>query len=89
MRPFRYRPDYAMPDSRRAQNRRFGFAPSSVSQPNATPPQKPMPLEGFLDQTMKGFEEGSVEVGVGFGDVALKAWRGAFGGFLERFHVQG
>jgi len=50
---------------------------------------KPMALDVYLDGTMKGLKEGKAEVGVGFGEVAFKTWRGAFGPFLKNFHIKG
>ena len=51
---------------------------------------KPMKLEDYLDQSMAGLkEEGKLEVAVGFADMGLSAWRGAFGPILEKFGMDG
>jgi hypothetical protein len=46
-------------------------------------------LDTFLDEAVDGVEAGKNEVGVGYGQVAFETWRGAFGLFLERYHVEG
>jgi uncharacterized oxidoreductase len=50
---------------------------------------KAMALDAFLDEIMHGFQASKDKIGVGFGQIAFNAWRGAFGLFLERFHVRG
>lgn len=51
---------------------------------------KPMGLEDYLDQSLAGLkEERKSEVAVGFADMGLTAWRGAFGPILEQFGMQG
>ena len=41
---------------------------------------KPMPLEEYLDKSMKSFEGDDIkEIGTGFSQVGVDAWRGAFG----------
>lgn len=41
---------------------------------------KPMGLEEYLDITIEQFEqEGLKEVGTGFSQIGIRAWRGAFG----------
>lgn len=41
---------------------------------------KPMPLDDYLDGSMKSFEqEGIKEIGMGFSQMGVDAWRGAFG----------
>jgi short-subunit dehydrogenase involved in D-alanine esterification of teichoic acids len=49
----------------------------------------PMPMNDFLDQTLEGLEAGKNEFGMLHAQSLLEAWRGAFGQYLERYHVQG
>ena len=49
---------------------------------------KPMALEDYLDKAMEGLKQAEkTEVAVGFAEMGLSAWRGAFGPILARFGV--
>ena len=49
--------------------------------------QKPMPLQEYMDVTMKTLEEAEAkdlkEVAVGFAEKGVSTWRGSFGKVLE------
>ena len=49
---------------------------------------KPMPLEEYLDKSMEGLKQAEkMEVAVGFAEMGLSTWRGAFGPILPKFGV--
>lgn len=49
---------------------------------------KPMGLEEYLDQSLEGLKQAEkTEVAIGYAEMGLKAWRGAFGPILPKFGV--
>jgi uncharacterized oxidoreductase len=51
---------------------------------------KPMPLEEYMQASIAKIEAGETkEIAVGFSEMGVKAWRGAFGPMLERMGQQG
>jgi short-subunit dehydrogenase involved in D-alanine esterification of teichoic acids len=54
---------------------------------NAHPP---MPLQDYMEKANAILDkEGVKEVAVGFADIGVSAWRGAFDSVLERFSLSG
>ena len=50
----------------------------------------PMPLKEYMDATIAMFEEGGrKEIALGFSQMGVDAWRGAFGPILEKFGLEG
>jgi uncharacterized oxidoreductase len=50
----------------------------------------PMPLKKYMDATIAMFEEGSrKEIALGFSQLGVDAWRGAFRPILEMFGLEG
>lgn len=51
---------------------------------------KPMKVEEFVEETVKGLEAGGNEIAVGhFPDMVVAKWREAFGGIMTGFGVKG
>jgi hypothetical protein len=49
-----------------------------------------MPLKEYMDATIAMFEEGGrKEIALGFSQMGVDAWRGAFGPILEKFGLEG
>ncbi|KAH8820694.1 hypothetical protein F5884DRAFT_58448 [Xylogone sp. PMI_703] len=54
---------------------------------------QPMPLDEYMDSAMKGLEEREdgkpkKEIAVGFSQIGVDTWRGAFGPILKQFGVE-
>lgn len=50
----------------------------------------PMPLQEYMEKATANMEKGGVkEVAVGFADIGVSTWRGAFGPVLEKFNMAG
>lgn len=50
----------------------------------------PMPLKEYMDATIAMLEEGGrKEIALGFSQMGVDAWRGAFGPILEKFGLEG
>jgi uncharacterized oxidoreductase len=50
----------------------------------------PMPLKEYMDSATAAFEKGDQkEIAVGFSQMGVDAWRGAFGPILQQFDFAG
>lgn len=66
----------------RAKNIELAGGPQNV--------HPPMPLKEYMDSAKAGFEKGDQkEIAVGFSQMGVDAWRGAFGPILERLGFAG